>query len=118
MRALLLSVLLLLGCSDDADDLGIGGQCANPDQCADGQMCLPFKGGYCGLTDCASDLDCPPRSACIAHSDGTNYCFRTCGEKRDCNVNRDVANEANCSSSVVFVDGAKGRKACVPPTGS
>ena len=52
----------------------------------------------------------------IQHDDGMNYCFRTCVDKPDCNENRDAENESNCSSSVTFVDGANGRKACVPPS--
>jgi hypothetical protein len=65
---------------------------------------------------CTHDADCPDKSACIMHTDGINYCFRTCVDKPDCNANRDVDNESNCSSSVTFVDGTMGRKACVPPS--
>ena len=122
MRTLAL-VLLLAACGDDstaADRLGIGAQCTESNECdtESGQSCLAFKGGYCGLADCVHDTDCPDASACIAHTDGTNYCFRTCVDKGECNVNRDVDNEANCSSSVTFVDGTMGRKACVPPSGT
>ncbi len=119
--AITLLVLTSAGCGDssEADDLGIGAQCTSNDQCDvdTDQICLQFKGGYCGLQGCVNDLDCVSDSACIAHTDGTNYCFRTCRDKAECNANRDVANEANCSSSVTFVDGAMGRKACVPPSG-
>jgi hypothetical protein len=125
MRIILAStlVLLLASCRDDpeADRLYVGGQCAISDDCyQEGdfpQTCLQqFKGGYCGLTGCESDLDCPEASACVAHGDGENYCFRICRDKPECNRNRDLENEANCSSSVDFVDGAQGRKACVPPS--
>ena len=105
-------------CGSDADDLGVGAQCTGDNQCdADTmQKCLNFKGGYCGIMGCMHDVDCPDLSACIAHTDGMNYCFRVCVDKPDCNANRDVENEANCSSSVTFVDGTMGRKACVPPS--
>ncbi|HEX5058101.1 MAG TPA: hypothetical protein VFV99_02020 [Kofleriaceae bacterium] len=114
----LVAMTLSFACSDNADDLGVGAQCTGNDQCdADThQVCLQFKGGYCGLMGCVHDTDCPPDSACIMHTDGINYCFRTCVDKPDCNANRDVDNEANCSSSVTFVDGTMGRKACVPPS--
>ena len=80
-------------------------------------MCLPqFRGGYCGLQGCLHDTDCPAASACVTEG-GTNYCFRICVEKVECNVNREAANESNCSSSTTFVDGTQGRKACLPPTG-
>lgn len=107
------------GCGDDgADALGIGAQCTSSDQCDQeaGQVCLQFKGGYCGLMGCAGDTDCPADSACVMHTDGANYCFRTCADKLECNANRDPVNEANCSSNVTFVDGAMNRKACVPPS--
>ena len=117
--ALIFALLAACGGSE-ADRLGIGAQCASDGDCdvTDNQSCLlQFKGGYCGLEACTADADCPADSACIAHTDGNNYCFRICIDKVDCNANRDLENEANCSSSVDFVDGANGRKACVPPSG-
>ncbi len=117
-----ISLGLLAGCSgSDADSLGIGAQCTSSDECngSDGQSCLTnFKGGYCGLDDCALDADCPENSACVTHSDNANYCFRICTDKAQCNENRDPANEANCSASIVFVESQEaGVKACVPPSG-
>jgi len=117
--ALFASSLAISACGSDADDIGVGAQCTASDQCNqdDGaQTCLPFKGGYCGLMGCATDADCPDAAACITHTDQVNYCFRICGDKAECNANRDAENEANCSSSVDFVEGAMGRKACVPPS--
>ena len=114
----IVTMVFAFACGDDADDLGVGAQCTTNDQCdaETNQVCLQFKGGYCGLMGCAHDTDCPDKSACIMHDDGVNYCFRICVDKVDCNANRDVDNEANCSSSVTFVDGTMGRKACVPPS--
>ena len=114
--------LCLAACGgSEADELGVGAQCTSNDEClqddAFSQECLTqFKGGYCGLTGCASDLDCPEDSACVTHEDNVNYCFRICIDKIDCNVNRDLENESNCSSSTTFVEGAMGRKACIPPS--
>jgi hypothetical protein len=104
--------------SHEADRLGVGAQCTTSDQCDSDthQQCLAFKGGYCGIQGCTADADCPESSACVAHTDGMNYCFRTCVDKADCNANRDLENEANCSSSVTFVEDTAGRKACVPPS--
>lgn len=113
------ALALLIGCGgdDDADDFGIGAECAVNDDCdVDmGQSCLGFKGGYCGLEGCAAHDECPENSACVTHDDGLNYCFRICGDKADCNANRSVENEANCSSSVDFVEPIAA-KACVPPS--
>lgn len=112
--------LLTTSCSDDADGLGVGAECAVVEDCNQevAQECLlQFKGGYCGVLGCASNADCPTDSACVAHDDGQNYCFRTCQDKAECNQNRAVDNEANCSSSVDFTDGDMGFKACVPPSG-
>ena len=127
--ALLVGVLGVAGCGDDdgteADRLGVGAECETDDDCLqstrDGgisQHCLEqFKGGYCGIEDCTSDEECPERSACVAHDDGSNYCFRLCVDKPECNVNRSLENEANCSSSIDWVVDDNG-KACVPPSGS
>lgn len=122
MKAFLIGSTMLLSlaaCSNSADQLGVGAQCTATSECNTSlhEVCLAFKGGYCGLQGCVHDADCPTSSACIAHTDGKNYCFRTCVDKPECNANRDPVNEANCSSSVTFVDPAQGRKACVPPNG-
>ncbi len=117
----MLCLTLTWGCGENADSLGVGAECTVADDCRQDEVaqdCLTqFKGGYCGIVDCASDEDCPRDAGCIAHEDGSNYCFRVCIDKAECNENRGVDNEANCSSNVTFVDGAMGRKACVPPSG-
>ncbi len=123
-----LSLLLWMaipGCGDDAteaDRIGIGAQCTDAAECESADQdvtleCLTqFTGGYCGLEGCTTDTDCPEGSACVTHDDGTNYCFRLCSDKPDCNRNRSEANWSNCSSNVEFVDGKQDRKACVPPS--
>ena len=115
----LLLFLSLAGCSDDANDRGVGAQCVMDTECTEeGQRCLTqFKGGYCGLSGCGGDVDCPDGSACITEDDGTRYCFLTCADKSDCNDNRSLENEASCVSSLPFVDGANGRKVCRPSLG-
>src|SRR5947207_15455563 len=91
--------------------------CYNDTGCSKSrQVCLSFKGGYCGLADCQNDAGCPSGSACVAHTDGRNYCFLICTDKTQCNLHRSVDVEANCSSSVTFVDGTLNAKACVPPS--
>jgi len=125
--------LLVAGCGSNgtpADQLGVGAQCTVTADCPevvfDGTdagvvqlECLTaFTGGYCGLPDCASTAECPEGSICVAHTDGTNYCFRVCANKSECNRNRDAANEANCSSSFDWAVPADddGSKACIPPS--
>jgi hypothetical protein len=109
---------LSCGGGSEADRKGVGAECMRPEDCLPGQRCLAFKGGYCGIQGCQGDKDCPGGSACVTHADSTNYCFRICLEKTECNRNRSVENEANCSSNVTFVDSGNGYKACIPPTGS
>jgi hypothetical protein len=123
MRALAI-VLLLAACGDDdteADRLGVGAQCTATEECNPDidLVCLDqFKGGYCGLQGCTGDIDCPEASACVTDGGGVNFCFRICIDKAECNVNRDLENESNCSSSITFIDGDMGRKACIPPSGT
>jgi hypothetical protein len=115
--ASLVLLLLAAGCGEDADELGVGATCAFGDKCNDGQTCLvQFKGGYCGLTGCNANAACPENAACVTHSDGKSYCFRTCFDKVDCNANRPADLEANCSSSVTFISGKKEGKVCLPPS--
>lgn len=129
------SILLALGwagCGDDdgndADRVGIAASCATNMDCPqvtarDGGVvqlvCLTnFAGGYCGLPGCTVSEDCPRGAICVAHTDMQNYCFRECLDKPECNRNRPVDVEANCSSSFDFADPADdvGQKACIPPS--
>lgn len=114
----------IAGCGDDtteADRIGVGAQCTDSAECpAEMEIdlrCLPqFNGGYCGLEGCAGDIECPEGSACVIHDDGKNYCFRVCRDKPECNYNRSLENESNCSANIVFAEEPQDRKACVPPS--
>jgi hypothetical protein len=110
----------LLGCGgsgSEAQRRGVGSACTVDKDCTEtGQVCLAFKGGYCGLADCQNDAACPAGSACVVHTDGRNYCFLICTDKPQCNLHRSVDVEANCSSSVTFVNSTMNAKACVPPS--
>lgn len=117
-----LGLVLAVGCSAEsaADRLGIGSECTTTEDCDEdtNQSCLmAFKGGYCGIQDCVGNADCPEDSACVVHDDGTNYCFRTCIDKAECNLNRGADVESNCSANVTFVESVGSLKACVPPSG-
>jgi hypothetical protein len=125
-------VLVLLGLAAcrggvDADRVGVGAECSAATPCPtypfDGGTaplaCLSqFRGGYCGLQNCTSSAGCPVGSICVRHTDGINYCFRACGDKPECNVNRTPANESNCSSSFDWAVPSEdnGAKACIPPS--
>ena len=118
---------LVAGCGNsdgetEADRIGVGAECTDSAECesADEEVelvCLTqFTGGYCGLEGCMGDDECPEGSACVAHDDGKNYCFRICQDKPECNRNRTPENESNCSANIDFVDDPQDRKACVPPS--
>lgn len=126
---LALTLLGGAGCGDtdgpgtEADRVGVGASCITDDDCpqpgdasAPQQKCLDFDGGYCGIAECTGNADCPDGSACVAHDDGVNYCFRICLDKKECNLNRDADAESNCSSNIEFVDPKTNVKACVPPS--
>jgi len=102
----------------EADVRGVGSECITADDCTEeGQECLDFKGGYCGIKNCTADEQCPEGSRCVTHTDGINYCFLICTDKPQCNLNRSVENESNCSSNITFVEPSQEQKACVPPSG-
>lgn len=104
-------------CGTPAQQAGIGDECGNAADCNDDFACLAFSGGYCGLEGCDGDDDCPDGSACVEHTDGQRYCFLLCREKPECNLRRSAEEEANCSSSVEFIEEQDdGVKACVPPS--
>lgn len=129
-----LTLPVLPGCGEDddhhdteADEYGVGAQCSDDQDCEQQNdtddtgtdielTCLTqFAGGYCGLEGCQGNDDCPDGSACVHHDDGTNYCFRRCGDRSECNVNRAPDVAANCSANIEFVEPTSG-KACVPPS--
>ena len=118
----LLLQLAVVACGDDnegseAQKRGVGAACSADLPCTEaGQTCLDFKGGYCGVANCINDAGCPQGSACVEHDDGKNYCFLVCVDKSQCNLSRPTSDQANCSSSVSFVDDTSARKACVPPS--
>ena len=121
------AAVVVVACSGGANRLGVGAECTMDTQCGTAQKCLTqFKGGYCGLSGCTQDSDCPSDSACVSAVASTGdggtstqtFCFLLCADKPECNANRTVANESNCSASAVFVDGGTGRRACVPPSGN
>ncbi len=120
---LLLAAFFMTGCDDDqgsdAIRLGVGAECNVNAECAtEGTECLTqFRGGYCGLSPCDANQDCPSGSLCVVHDDGAHYCFLSCVTKSDCNGSRSIENESNCTSSVVFVEPTESR-ACVPPSGN
>jgi hypothetical protein len=110
----------VFGCGSSQSEAirrGVGSACAMNSDCTEkGQVCLTeFKGGYCGVAGCLHDTDCPAGSACVTEN-GTNYCFLICLQKPDCNPNRTVDVESNCTSSISFVDPTNGRKVCNPPS--
>ena len=106
------------GDESEAQRRGVGAGCLTNDDCTEtGQTCLAFKGGYCGVAGCVTDANCPDGSGCVAHTDGSNYCFLICDAKADCNVSRAADSEANCSSTATWADANNG-KACVPPSGN
>jgi hypothetical protein len=107
-----------LSCGTPADQAGIGAQCTQTSECINTDLtCLTqFKGGYCGASGCQKHADCPEGSICVTH-EGANYCFRTCTDKIECNRNRSLENESNCSSSITPAESSSS-KACVPPSGS
>jgi hypothetical protein len=127
-QVIALAVVLcsFLACGNDDDDTlteaqkhGVGAACTKDADCFVGDTalkCLSFKGGYCGLEGCTTDLNCPSGSGCVAHEDGNNYCFLICTDKPQCNYTRPPDIESNCSSKVDFVSGQKDNKACVPPS--
>lgn len=135
LSLLFVAMSMTVACGDDDDDggteadkIGIGASCDSADDCLEGQSCLAFKGGYCGLQNCTGDevlgcndpdpaKCCPDGSKCVTHTDGVNYCFRECLDKElDCNRNRPADAESNCSSNITFVAPEQGIKACVPPS--
>ena len=115
--AAIVVVVCACGSESEAIKRGVGAECAVNGDCTEtGQRCLTqFKGGYCGVSACTHDTDCPGGSACVTEDDGVNYCFLICADKPECNPRRSTANESNCTSSLTFVDGTLGRKVCRPP---
>jgi hypothetical protein len=95
-------------------DCGVGAACAGGADCATGLECiLTLAGGYCTTRGCTSNAECPADSACVRHSDGQNYCFKSCVGKGDCTFCRGWDDLAECAADVEFVEAGTG-SVCVP----
>jgi hypothetical protein len=118
-RILCALVVVICGCGDrnEAIRRGVGAECGATSDCTEsGQVCLAeFKGGYCGVSGCLHDTDCPQGSACVTDDGQVNYCFLICADKPECNPHRTLDNESSCTSSLTFIDGTMNRKVCRPP---
>src|SRR5215470_10091714 len=89
----LVAVVVACGCGggqSEAIKRGVGSECNADLKCTEmGQVCLTeFAGGYCGVSGCVHDTDCPGGSACVTDDNQTNYCFLICVDKVDCNPKR------------------------------
>src|SRR6185369_14524187 len=84
---------------NEANRRGVGAECSAGSACTEhGQTCLTeFKGGYCGVSACAHDTDCPQGSACVTTDNHVNYCFLVCADKPECNLHRTVDAESSCT---------------------
>lgn len=127
LAAALLALVLSACGGTDADAIGVASTCGESRDCphvtingAEVQLqCIrDFAGGYCSIEGCFDALDCPIGSTCVEHTDGSNYCFRDCLDKGECNANRPSDLEANCSSNFDFATPGddQGQKACIPPS--
>src|SRR5690349_21455176 len=80
MRMLCAFFFVTCGCGSgqsEANRRGVGAECAMTSDCTEsGQVCLTqFKGGYCGVSGCTHDTNCPQGSACVTDDNQINYCF-------------------------------------------
>ena len=85
-RILCALVVVMCGCGDRGSEAirrGVGAECNATNACTeDGQVCLTeIKGGYCGVSGCVHDSDCPQGSACVTDDGQINYCFLICAEQ-------------------------------------
>ncbi|HTM46929.1 MAG TPA: hypothetical protein VL137_18360 [Polyangiaceae bacterium] len=118
---------VLLACSSGgggnaAVQRGVGAACSTNADCPEmGQRCLTnFKGGMCGIADCTHSSQCPTGSVCVADPDfSRNFCLLVCSDKPDCNINRPVTYESNCTSTLNAIDhtdAGADPKVCRPPS--
>ena len=93
---------------------GLAAPCAGEDDCETGDLCLSSTpDGYCSAR-CATDDDCPVRTACSSLMGGV--CLKLCLDNEDCNIDRDEATMLRCvpSAGSAFIDPERAGRACVP----
>ncbi|PID38183.1 MAG: hypothetical protein CSB49_06860 [Proteobacteria bacterium] len=100
----------------------VGATCTTFNQCADRQMCLPWSGGYCSLSDCDSSGSfsgpCAMGSYCYPMPDsrftlGKHWiCVKGCNAPADCRTSEGYA----CRE--INDDTQTKRKVCLPKAGS
>jgi hypothetical protein len=96
-------------------DCGIGASCDDVFLCDAGLQCLTaFGGGYCGTQGCTTNAECGQNGLCVTHSNGTNYCLKSCAAPSDCSFCRPATEATECRSDVSFVEAGTTGSVCVP----
>lgn len=96
-------------------DCGVGAACASDADCAAGLECSTgLRGGYCTLSGCSTNDECPADSLCVRGPSDTSYCARGCSVASDCSFCRGSELAANCSDEADFVQDGTTGSVCLP----
>lgn len=96
-------------------DCGVGAACLSGADCATGLECVTSLGiGYCTKRSCTANAECPTGSACVRHTDGQNYCMKSCAGASDCTFCRGYNDLVACTPQVQFVETGFTGSVCVP----
>jgi hypothetical protein len=70
-------------------DCGVGAACDEDEDCSGDLSCmLDALGGYCTITGCSGDGDCPSDARCVSWDDTKTYCAVNCDSGSDCSFCR------------------------------
>ncbi|MBM4395251.1 MAG: hypothetical protein FJ087_06130 [Deltaproteobacteria bacterium] len=65
----------------------IGDDCSTNTDCGENRICDTSQpGGYCTVTPCRDDSECPGESICVEFSVDATYCMRACSDLKPCRV--------------------------------
>jgi hypothetical protein len=96
-------------------DCGIGADCGDANDCSSDLECLSaFRGGYCGLSGCLVNDDCPDDALCVVASNGENHCYKPCSTASDCSFCRRDGLLGACTADVSFAEDGTTGSVCVP----
>ena len=103
MKQILLILLafsmFLIGC-----EAAVGDKCSTSNDCPTGTVCdTDSPGGYCLVSGCESDEECPEEAVCVFFRKDLSYCLKKCKKNSDCRGKYDCRDDVEASHKFCYI---------------
>ena len=102
MKKLILLALCLTICGCEAS---VGDKCSTSNDCPSGTVCdTDSPGGYCLVSNCETDEECPEKSTCVFFTKDLSYCLKKCKKNSNCRKNYTCRDDIPASHKFCYID--------------